>query len=73
MTHIRDDAKTFDPYHGLPGIYWQALCGVERPPSSISERHAKEVVAGHIQPAAAPMCQRCVAFMALLVTPQTEP
>lgn len=51
VTHIRNDGLTVDGY-------WESLCLVKRPQSSISERHAREILAGRITQHVVP-CKRC--------------
>lgn len=73
-THIRDDRVTGPvdrvtaaTRHSL--IYWQALCGVERPSSSISSRHMFEVAEGRILPfpaGAVALCETCATEFAKL-------
>lgn len=67
-THIRDNSKTEErhPSTWAPGthqMYWVALCGVERPPSSMSEHHAREWLSAKVDPfpanAVSP-CEHCI-------------
>lgn len=46
VTHVRDDEQTVvvEGEHS-----WQALCLYVKPPSSISERHGREILSGTIQ------------------------
>lgn len=52
---IRRDSAT---YTVTPTMYWRALCGVDRPHSSISYKHAVAIHEGRI-PLTLPMCQPC--------------
>ena len=49
MTHIRIDARTrFEA--DTEQMFWIALCFAERPESSVSEAHMREVFAGSMRP-----------------------
>ena len=60
IVHIRDDGKT---QMNIQPPMWQALCGVDRPVASCSERHARLVMDGVIPTGQEDLCPACVAAL----------
>lgn len=63
ITHIRDDIRTYTVIEPFGKVMdWVALCGADKPGSSVSARHMRQVMAGEILPfaPAVVICSGCL-------------